>query len=63
MPSLISRSRRSAGTNDSTRRRMACTSGTKSSRSHAVHTIGMSASTYALPRSGSPTAGRAFSSA
>lgn len=44
VPSLSSRPRTSAGTSCSTRRRMACTSTTKSSRSQAVHTIGINAS-------------------
>ena len=38
-------------------------SGTKSSRSHAVHTIGISASMYCSPSWVSPAAGRALSSA
>ena len=48
VPSLSSRVLSPAGTSYSTRRRIACTSGTKSSRSHAVHTIGISAAMYSL---------------
>ena len=44
VPNLSSRERTAAGTSSSTRRRIACTSGTKSSRSQAVQTMGSRAS-------------------
>jgi glutamate-ammonia-ligase adenylyltransferase len=62
-PSFSWRSASRDGSCSSTRRRIACTSSTKCSRSAARQTKGATASTYASPRVRSPATGRAFSSA